>query len=73
MVRSVKFSNDGFKAFSSSDDGDIKLTDLTKMKEIKTFQHHYSVNSIDVNPIDDKLVVSCSSDYRVRLWDTSSG
>ncbi|CAD8141631.1 unnamed protein product [Paramecium octaurelia] len=73
MVRSVKFSNDGFKAFSSSDDGDIKLTDLTKMKEIKTFQHHSSVNSIDVNPIDDKLVVSCSSDYKVRLWDTSSG
>ncbi|CAD8149068.1 unnamed protein product [Paramecium pentaurelia] len=73
MVRSVKFSNDGFKAFTSSDDGDIKLIDLTKMKEIKTFQHHYSVNSIDVNPIDDKLVVSCSSDYKVRLWDTSSG
>ena len=37
MVRSVKFSNDGFKAFTSSDDGDIKLIDLTKMKEIKTF------------------------------------
>lgn len=73
MIRSLKFSNDGYKAFTGSDDGEIRLTDLTKMKDIKTFVHHSPVNAIDINPIDDKLVVSSSSDYKVRLWDTSSG
>lgn len=58
MIRSVKFSNDGCKAYTASDDGEIKLTDLSKMKEIKSYGHGLGVNSLDINPVDDKLIVS---------------
>lgn len=58
MIRSVKFSNDGNKAYTASDDGEIKLTDLSKMKEIKSYGHGLGVNSLDINPVDDKLIVS---------------
>ena len=58
MIRSVKFSNDGIKAYTASDDGEIKLTDLMKMKEIKSFGKGLPVNSLDVCPTDDKLIVS---------------
>ncbi|KAM3139715.1 hypothetical protein pb186bvf_008173 [Paramecium bursaria] len=74
IVRSVQFSQQGLRTLTSSDDGDIKLVDLQKMVPIRTFSGHQgSVNSIDFNPIDDNLFVSCSFDYTVRLWDTVSG
>lgn len=66
MIRCVQFSNDGGRSLSGSDDGEIKMVDLEKMKPIRTYMGHESyVNSLDVHPTDNKLFVSW---YRMAIF-----
>ncbi|XP_012288192.1 POC1 centriolar protein homolog A isoform X2 [Orussus abietinus] len=72
-VRSVRFSPDGKKLITASNDKSIKLWVLSRKKFLTSFMGHTNwVNTAKFSP-DGRLVVSCSDDKKIKLWDTVSG
>ncbi|HRS14606.1 MAG TPA: WD40 repeat domain-containing protein, partial [Candidatus Bipolaricaulis sp.] len=71
-VRSVAFSPDGTVLASGSDDGTIKLWDVTSGTGLRTLTGHtYPVNSVAFSP-DGKTLASGSNDGTVLLWDVEA-
>jgi len=68
-INSVAFDSDGKRALSGSDDGIIRLWDLAKGQQIRTFRGHTAaVTSVCFSP-DGTQFLSGSNDKTVRLWD----
>jgi len=68
-VNSVAFDSDGKRALSGSDDGIVRLWDLAKGQQIRTFRGHAdAVTSVCFSP-DGTQFLSGSNDKTVRLWD----
>ncbi|QPG72879.1 hypothetical protein FOA43_000182 [Brettanomyces nanus] len=58
------------RLFTASADSTAALLDLSKAQKIKTFKHSGSVNQLAVSKRD--LLVTCSDDGSVKLWDIRS-
>jgi WD40 repeat protein len=72
-VKAVAFSSDGKFALSGSDDGALKLWEVSSGREIWTLNGHASsVEAVAFSP-DGKLALSGSYDKTLKLWDVSSG
>src|SRR6266704_2071154 len=75
-VWSITFSPDGQSLASSSDDGTIRLWDMTDHGAgecLSVLQDHTGrVRSIAFSP-DGSLLASGSDDRTIRLWDTRTG
>lgn len=70
-ITSIRWSNiTTDRIFLSSADSTACAFDLTKETKIKTFHHQGTVNEVDVSKRD--LVVTCSDDGSVRVWDLRS-
>ncbi|KAL5641711.1 hypothetical protein ACGC1H_001997 [Rhizoctonia solani] len=73
-VRSVRFSPDGTRVVSGSEDGTARVWNVERGKTIiGPFQGHtHWVRSTAFSP-GGSQIVSCSDDGTLRLWDTRTG
>ncbi|ETO24774.1 G-protein beta WD-40 repeats containing protein [Reticulomyxa filosa] len=72
-VSSVKFSPDGSKIVSSSNDETVRVWDVETGNVIVILQGHLAfVNDARFSPRGD-MIASCSGDNTIRLWDMNSG
>ena len=69
-VLSVAFSPDGNLIASGSMDASIEIWDFKTGREIRPLTGHLNnVHSVSWNPVNNRQLVSASSDGFVRLWD----
>lgn len=67
-VRIVKWSLDGFKIFSGSDDFSSKLFDLSSGEEVcAAFTHADRIRSIET--FDENVYITGGYDHAIKLWD----
>ncbi|MBO0838355.1 MAG: hypothetical protein J2P28_22945, partial [Actinobacteria bacterium] len=72
-VRSVAVSRDGTQAVSGSDDGTVRVWDLTTGTQRATLTGHTDwVRAVAISP-DGTQAVSGSDDGTVRVWDLTTG
>ncbi|KAJ9527226.1 hypothetical protein QJQ45_025493, partial [Haematococcus lacustris] len=68
-VLHVRFSPDGRMAASGSEDGEVKIFDITAGKIIQEFSHHtHQITGLDFHP-QEYLMATCSADKTVKIWD----
>jgi len=73
FVKSVAFSQDGRFALSGSLDRTLRLWNIAKGKEIRSFSGHTGgVNAVAFSP-DGRYALSGSDDKTLRLWDVATG
>lgn len=72
-VLEVKWSSDGRRLVSASDDKTLKMWETTNWTNIVNFTGHAGgVLSVDWSP-DEDVLVSGSRDYKIRKWNATSG
>jgi WD40 repeat protein len=72
-VLSVRFSSDGQRIVTVSEDNTVQLWDAPTGKPIgEPMKHGSNVNSPQLIP-DGQRVVTVSGDNTARLWDVASG
>ena len=69
---SVAVSGDGRLALSGSDDGTVKVWDLTSGQELRTLKGHARAESSVAVSGDGRLALS-GSENTVKVWDLTSG
>jgi uncharacterized caspase-like protein len=72
-MRHLSFSPDGRMLASSSEDGTVKLWDVSKGEEARTLSGHTGTVYFAVFDSSGRFVVSGSEDGTVRLWEAASG
>ncbi|MHC1592864.1 MAG: WD40 repeat domain-containing protein, partial [Methermicoccaceae archaeon] len=70
-VRSVAFSPDGKLVASGSNDGTVKLWNVSTRGYVATLEFNGPVLSVAFSP-DGKLLASGSDDRTVKLWNVST-
>ena len=70
-VRSIDVSKDNKYFVSGGRDNLVKLWDIQKKKNIKTFKASFFVNSVVFSP-NGKFIAS-SNQYDIQIWDVKSG
>ena len=75
IVKSVNFSNCSKYLASGSNDKKLRIFDLEHHEEPKvTLEGHTnSIKQVLFTGANDKLLISCSDDKTLRMWDTDSG
>ena len=73
-VNSAVFSLDGRYILSGSDDGTLKLWEISTGREVRTFRgHEYGVRPVAFSPDGRYGLSGGSSDKTLRLWDITTG
>jgi WD40 repeat protein len=68
-VESVAFSPDSNALASGSDDGTVRVWDVTTGDLLTTLEGHTDIVwSVAFNPVDGRVLASGSRDGTVRLW-----
>jgi WD40 repeat protein len=70
-VNSSRFSSDGKKVVTGSDDRTARLWDARSGAELQVFEHQQPVTNAKFNPRGDKLVTA-SQDGTARVWDVDT-
>jgi WD40 repeat protein/tRNA A-37 threonylcarbamoyl transferase component Bud32/tetratricopeptide (TPR) repeat protein len=71
-VRSAKFSRDGRKVVTASNDGTARVWDVETGRFLVELKHRAVVMSAEFS-LDGKRVLTASQDRTARLWDANSG
>ena len=71
-VQSIAVSKNGTYVLSSGDKT-VKLWDINKGREIRTFSGHTAFVSSAVFSPDERFLLSCGMDKLIILWDMESG
>ena len=71
-VRSVAISPDGKTLASGSEDGTVKLWDISTGKVLTSFDHSGLITAVGFTA-DGRAVIGCSSDSGMKLWDIETG
>lgn len=72
-VRCVRFSPDGEKLLTCSDDKSAKLTLVCRRRFLMSFAEHRNwVRAAKFSP-DGRVIATCSDDKSVKIWDLTSG
>jgi len=69
LVRDLSFIDDDSKLLTASDDGSIKVIDISSEKVVSTFEGHKQAVSCLSPQIDSKVIFSSSFDKTVKAWD----
>src|SRR5262249_13109655 len=72
QINVVRFSPDGRRLLSSSDDGTVRIWDVTSGKEVHELEHGERVLSAAWAP-DSKRIVSGGTDRSLCVWDAAKG
>ncbi|ETO29294.1 WD-40 repeat protein [Reticulomyxa filosa] len=72
-VNSVRFSPDGLKVISSSNDKTIRIWDVSSGEQLHILEGHSNSSVAAEFSPDGCSVVSCSDDKTIRIWDVASG
>lgn len=69
----IKFSHDGTKLATASQDTTVNIYETVTFKRIHTLsQHSGGVTYVAWSP-DDSKIITCSQDCKARVWDVESG
>ncbi|ETO08838.1 WD repeat-containing protein, partial [Reticulomyxa filosa] len=68
-IRSIKFSANGNKMITSSNDNTVRIWNVTSGKQITTLKGHYNIVYRAELMSNENIAVSCSSDKTIRLWN----
>lgn len=72
-VLAVKWSNEGTRLATASDDRKIRVWEFPSGNELMNTSGHTSgVLDIDWSP-DDSLLITGSRDYKIKVWNSTSG
>ncbi|ETO08027.1 G-protein beta WD-40 repeats containing protein [Reticulomyxa filosa] len=71
-INSVKFSRDGTKIVSASDDGTIRVWDIKWRNVIQVLKDNSAFIHAQFSP-DDKMIVSISRELQIQFWDIKYG
>jgi WD40 repeat protein len=70
LIRELTFLDDDSKLLTASDDGSIKIIDISSEKVVSILEgHKQSVSSISPHQNDPKIVFSSSFDKTIKSWD----
>ncbi|KAH7150699.1 hypothetical protein DER46DRAFT_628659 [Fusarium sp. MPI-SDFR-AT-0072] len=72
-TNSVAFSHDSTWLASSSDDGTVKIWDVSSGTCLKTLEEHESCTRAVAFSYNSTRLASASDDKKVKIWDVSSG
>jgi WD40 repeat protein len=73
LINDVKFSPDGTKIVTGSDDKTAKIWDVNTSNLLKTLKGHNEVISdVEFSP-DGTKVVTASYDKKAKIWDVTTG
>lgn len=70
-INSVEFSNDGTMIVTGSEDGLVKVWNLSNNELMKTFSSGSSINSATISP-NNMIVAAGNSDGQVLAWSMSN-
>jgi WD40 repeat protein len=68
-IRSVAYTHDGARLFSSADDGSIRVWDMKAPESVARLEGHRGGVLATAISLDDKRLASGGRDGTVRLWD----
>ena len=71
-INSVEFSQDGTMIVTGSEDGLVKIWNLSNNQLMKTFSSGSSINSTTISP-NNMMVAAGNSDGQVLAWSMSNG
>lgn len=72
-IECFSFSNCGKWAAAGDMKGKILISDVTTSKQRLTLNHTDAVVRLKWHPLEESLLVSCSADQTIRIWDVRTG
>ena len=72
FFNSARFSPDGNKIVTASEDDTVKIQDIETKKSVAIFRHDAGVNTAEYSP-DGAKIITASDDNTCNVWDVKKG